>query len=96
MITFVWRHGAAAIVWRQVAEEGILDDWLERSRRPGGENQSMLQATDQHERSQVERLTVGTFNNIARYLNEPYEIVQQIKQKQTNKRNKKNKIFHSL
>ena len=56
----------------------------------------MLQATDQHERSQVERLTVGTFNNIARYLNEPYEIVQQIKQKQTNKRNKKNKIFHSL
>ena len=62
MITFVWRHGAAAIVGRQVAEEGVFNDRLERSRGPGGENQAMLQATDQHERPQVERLTVGTCN----------------------------------
>ena len=60
MLALVWRHRTGSIVGRQVAEERILDDRLERSRRPGGENQAMLQATDQHERPQVERLTVGT------------------------------------
>ena len=61
-LTFARWHWTSSIVGRQVAEERILDDRLERSRCPGGENQAMLQAADQHERPQVERLTVGTCN----------------------------------